>query len=128
MDSARRRFVLGGFSIVASSVPPARRDARKDHANEDDQDSDLNPDEPAEFSENDFDAIAPGGRQSVADRLYAMRRSSQPPFDPVRPVIKGHTDENPCQDGGDDSKTVYFGVMSQARVIPAGAIHFRPPV
>ncbi len=104
MDSARRPSVLGASTIVASSVPPARRDARKDHANEDD----LNPDEPAELSENDFDAIAPGGSQSVADRLYAIRRSSQPPLDPVRPVIKRHSDENPCQDSGDDSKTVYF--------------------
>lgn len=64
MDSARRPSVLGASTIVASSVPPAGRDARKDHANEDDQDSDLNPDEPAELSENDFDAIAPGGRAS----------------------------------------------------------------
>ena len=71
MDSARRPSVLGASTIVASSVPPAGRDARKDHANEDDQDSDLNPDEPAELSENDFDAIAPGGRHRVADRLYA---------------------------------------------------------
>jgi hypothetical protein len=82
-----------GLQVFASSVPPARRNARKDHANEDDQDSDLNPDEPAELSENDFDAIAPRGRQSVADRLYAMRRCSQPPFDPVRPVIKRHSGE-----------------------------------
>jgi hypothetical protein len=92
-----------------------------------DQDSDLNPDEPAELSENDFDAIAPGGRQRVADRRYVMRQFAAP-FDPVRPVIKSHSDENPRQDGGNDSKTVYFDVVSQARVIPVGAIHFRPPV
>jgi hypothetical protein len=59
-------------------INPLRK-LEKDDASEDDQDSDLNPDEPAELSENDFDAIAPGGRHRVADRLYAMRRSSQPP-------------------------------------------------
>jgi hypothetical protein len=49
---------------LKSFLSSAPRNARKDHANEDDQDSDLNPDEPAELSENDFDAITPG--ESIA--------------------------------------------------------------
>jgi hypothetical protein len=72
------------------SVPPPRRDGRKDHTNEYDQGCDLNPDEAAELSKDDFDTIAPRGRQGIADGLDAMRRSSETPFDPVGPVVKGN--------------------------------------
>jgi hypothetical protein len=47
------------FESFPSSVPPSRRDGREDNTNEDDQGRDLNPDKPAEFSKDDFDAIAP---------------------------------------------------------------------
>jgi hypothetical protein len=110
------------------SVPPPRRDGRKDHTNEYDQGSDLNPDKPAKFSKDDFDAIAPRGRQGIADGLDAMRRSSETPFDPVGPVVKGNPDENPRQDSGDDPETVHLGVTPKSRKFQVLAIHVLPPV
>jgi hypothetical protein len=110
------------------SVPPPRRNARKDHTNEYDQGCDLNPDESAEFSKDDFDAIAPRGRQSIAEGLDAMRRSSETPFDPVGPVVKGNPDENPRQDSGDDPEAVHLGVTPKSRKVPVLAIHVLPPV
>src|SRR5450631_1629690 len=105
-DSARAVRARALSSVIASSVPPARRDGRKDHANKDDQGSDLNPDKPAKLSEDDFDAIAPRGRQSGGHRLYAMPRGSAAPFGPGPPVIKSHPNENPRPGRRGDSETV----------------------
>jgi hypothetical protein len=120
-----------GAALQASfppSVPPPRRDGRKNDTNEYDQGCDLNPDETAEFSKDDFDAIAPRGRQSIADGLDAMRRGPQAPFDPVGPVVKSNSNENPRQDSGNDPETVHLGVTPKPRKVPVMAIHFLPPV
>ena len=113
-------------NIVASSVPPSRRDDRKNHANKYDQGGDLNPDEPAKLSKNDFDTIAPRGRQGIPDGLDAVRCGSEPPLDPVRPVVKRKPDENPRQDSGDHPETMHLGVMFEPRIVPTRAIHFSP--
>jgi hypothetical protein len=57
-----------------------------------------------------------------------MRRSSETPFDPVGPVVKGNPDENPRQDSGDDPETVHLGVTPKSRKVPVLAIHVLPPV
>src|ERR1019366_9806107 len=96
---------------VSPSIPPARCEDRQHHANEYDQGGNLDPDEAAEFSQNDFDTIAPWRRQSVANSFDAARCGSQRPFDPIRPVVKSNSDENPRQAGGDEPETVHLRVM-----------------
>jgi len=57
-----------------------------------------------------------------------MRRSSETPFDPVGPVVKRNSDENPRQGSGDDAETVHLGVSPKSRKVPVLAIHVLPPV
>ena len=57
-----------------------------------------------------------------------MRRSSETPFDPVGPVVKRNSDENPRQGSGDDAETVHLGVSPRSRKVPVLAIHVLPPV
>src|ERR1700722_3068723 len=111
--------------IEPPSMSPARCDDRQHHANEYDQGGNLNPDEAAEFSQNDFDTIAPWRRQRVADSFDAARCGSQRPFDPIRPVVKSNSDENPRQDSGDDPETVHLRVMPEPRIVPLAIDNLR---
>jgi hypothetical protein len=73
-----RESASGQFSeALTFPVTPPGCNSRKHQADKNDYGGDLDPKKAAEFSKNDFNAIAPRGRQSIANGLMpcvAVRR------------------------------------------------------
>ena len=102
--------------VTAAEEAPQTSKRREGDPHRDYKHSDLQPDEAADFTQNDFDPVAPGRWDCIADGLDGVGSHSKCLLYQVGPIVERRADQHPREERGGDPKTVHFGVVLQAGI------------
>ena len=100
---------------IASATAPRRSNEPEHEPYKYDRGRNLDPNETAKLTQNNFGLSAPVTRKRIADCFNTMRASPQSPFDPLRLVKERSAEQNPRQNGGADPKGMHPGVVFEGR-------------
>src|SRR5215213_4756239 len=113
------RFALPTLplGLTAAPGPPRHGYARQDQPQQQNDGGDLQPDDAAQFPQNNLRTISPGVWQRVADRFNPVGCAAQGPFEQIGPIIEDGYNQYPRSNRRHDAIAVNLGVMLQTRII-----------
>ena len=83
-----------------------------DQAEKDDRGGDLNPNNPAKFSQHDLEPRTPGLRHLISHGFDGRRHEPQPAPGPFRMIDEGGEDHRPGRDHRQEAERVGFGQLA----------------